>query len=135
MLTVVWTSEVPHQSGSGGLARRGRRGTLMLMTRRDQEPIQDVELQDAVHQADIYDAIAVAASDAHAVLDTVLGASDPDAARRALQDRYGFTAAQAWAVMDLQVRRLTSSDLRTFEERRRELAARIAVLEQGRDGA
>lgn len=47
----------------------------------------------------IYQALTVAADDAHTVLDAVVGASDPDAARRALELRYGFTETQAWAVM------------------------------------
>lgn len=50
-------------------------------------------------QLHIYQALTVAADDAHTVLDAVVGASDPDAARRALELRYGFTETQAWAVM------------------------------------
>jgi DNA gyrase/topoisomerase IV subunit A len=52
----------------------------------------------------------VAANDAHGTLDAMLGASDPDTAGRALQQRYGFTELQATAVMDMQFRRVTALD-------------------------
>jgi DNA gyrase subunit A len=91
------------------------------------------ELRNARLQMLIYEAIAIAASDAHTVLATVMGASAPEAAGRALQDRYGFTEVQASAVMDVQFRRLTSTYLHKIEEYRHELAARVSVLE-GRPG-
>ena len=94
----------------------------------------DDERRNALLQMQIYEAIAIAANDAHAVLDSVLNASDPDAARRALEDRYGFTETQAQVVMDLQFRRLTATDRHTFEQHRQELAARVAVLDESVGG-
>lgn len=51
------------------------------------------------------------------------------AAREALRDRFGFTEAQAQAVLDLRFRKLTSTDLRAIGEHRQELVARVALLE------
>lgn len=69
------------------------------------------------------------------MLDAILGASDPDVARRALEHRYGFTEMQAWAVMDVQFRRKTAMDRKKIERGRREFAARVADLEEEVDGA
>ena len=60
----------------------------------------------------------------------MLSASAPDAAFRALKHRYAFTEVQATAVMDVQFRRMTSTDRRNIEQKRHELAARVAVLEE-----
>jgi DNA gyrase/topoisomerase IV subunit A len=49
----------------------------------------------------------------------MLGASDPDTAGRALQQRYGFTELQATAVMEMQFRRVTALDREKIEHRRR----------------
>lgn len=100
------------------------------MTRRDPDLTPEVDLQNALRQVEIYEAIATAANDAHAVLDIMLGASDPEAAHRALVDRYDYTEVQAWAVMEVQFRRLTSSDRRKIEQRHRELGELVAVLER-----
>lgn len=99
-----------------------------------EHPAED-ELGNARQQLQIYDAIVIAAHDAHAVLDTMLIASDPDAARRSLEDRYGFTETQSWAVMDVQFRRLTVTDRLKIERRHQELAAQVAVLEEDLGGA
>jgi DNA gyrase/topoisomerase IV subunit A len=104
-------------------------GTLLTMTDRDPELSTDVELRNTHYQLQIYEAIAVATNDAHGALDAVLGASDPDAARRALQHRYGFTELQATAVMDMQFRRVTAIDREKIEQRHQELAARVTALE------
>ena len=107
--------------------------TLTRMTSEDPtypEFTDDDERRNALQQMRIYEAIVVAANDAHAVLDIVLNASAPDAACRALEDRYGFTETQARAVMDLQIRRLTSADRHTFEQHHQELSARVAVLDE-----
>ena len=91
----------------------GTRGTLARMTSEHPtypERTTDDERRNALLQMQIYLALGMAANDAHAVLDSVLSASDPDAARRALEDRYEFTERQAQAVMDLPFGRLTSTD-------------------------
>jgi DNA gyrase subunit A len=106
------------------------RGTLTLMTNRDPVRQPEIELQDALRQLHIYEAIATAASDAHAVLDIVLNAADPEAANRALIDRYAFSEVQAWAVMDVQFRRLTSADRRKIKQRHLELSEHVASLER-----
>ena len=99
------------------------------MTGRDPDLTAGVELRNTLYELQVYEAIAVAASDAHGTLGAMLGASDPDTACRALQQRYGFTELQALAVMDMQFRRVTARDREKVEQRRQELAARVLVLE------
>jgi DNA gyrase subunit A len=103
---------------------------LTAMTSRDPDRNPEAELQDALRQLPIDQAIATAASDAHAVLDIVLNAADAEAANRALVVRYGFSEVQAWAVMDVQFRRLTSVDRRKIEQRHLELSEHVAALER-----
>lgn len=86
------------------------------------------DLRIARQQLHIYDAIVTAANDAHAVLDIVLEAADPDAAHRELRSRYGFSEVQAWAVLDVQFRRVTSVDRLKVEQRLHELEAHAAAL-------
>ena len=111
------------------------RGMLTSMTSRDPELTADVELRNALYQLQVYEAIAIAANDAHGVLDVMLSASDSAAARRALEQGYGFTEVQACAVMDVQFRRMTSMDRRKIEQRHHELVAQVAVLEEELGGA
>lgn len=99
------------------------------MTDRDPDFSAEDELQSLRDQLHIYDAVAVAADQAHAVLDVMLEAADPDAAHRALRRRYGFTEPQAWAVIELQFRRITALDRQKIDQRRAEIAARAAVVE------
>ena len=99
------------------------------MANGDPELTAEVELRNASDQLQIYEAFVVATSDAHGTLDAMLAASDPDSARRALQQRYGFTEVQAVAVMDLQLRRVTASDREKIEQLRQELAERVMFLE------
>jgi DNA gyrase/topoisomerase IV subunit A len=100
------------------------------MTDRDADLTADDELRSVREQLHVYDAIVVAANDAHAALDVVLDASDPDAARHALELRYGFTETQAWAVLEVQFRRMTALDRQKIEDRRDELVSRAAALEE-----
>ena len=100
------------------------------MTSRDREFSPEEDLQDVLRQVQIYEAIATAASDAHAALDIMLTAADPEAANRALVDRYAFTEVQAWAVMDVQFRRLTATDREKVEQRHHELGERVKDLER-----
>lgn len=97
---------------------------------RDPESDPEADLQDVLRQVHIYEAIATAASDARAVLDVMLTAADPEAANRALVDRYAFTEVQAWAVMDVQFRRLTVTDRKKIEQRLHELRERVNDLER-----
>jgi DNA gyrase subunit A len=105
------------------------------MTPRDPELSADDELQSLQYQVQVYEALAVAIGDARAVVDAMLEASNPEAARQALERRYGFTEMQARAVMELQFRRVTALDRQRIEQRRHELAARVAVLEEELGGA
>jgi DNA gyrase subunit A len=99
------------------------------MTDRDPDYSAEDELRNLRDQLHIYDSIVVAAGDAHGVLDTVMEASDPDAAQWSLRQRYGFTETQAWAVMDVQFRRMTALDRQKIEQRRAEIAGRAADVE------
>ena len=106
-----------------------------LMTPRDPELSADDELRSLQYQLQVYEALAVAIGDAHAALDAMLEASDPEAARQELERRYGFTEMQATAVMEMQFRRVTALEGQKIEQRRHELAARVAVLEEELGGA
>ena len=99
------------------------------MTGRDPELTADVELRDALYQLQVYEALAVATNDAHGALDAILGASDSESGRRALEERFGFTEMQATAVLDLQFRRVTEIDRQKIEQRRQELCDRVLLLE------
>lgn len=99
------------------------------MTGRDPELTADVELRNTLHQLQVYEALAVATNDAYAALDSMLGASDPESGRRALEQRFGFTEMQATAVLDMQFRRVTAIDRQKIEQRRQELADRVQVLD------
>lgn len=99
------------------------------MTSRDPEFSLDAQLRDASYELQIWEAVDVAANDAHGALDAVMRASDPDAASRALHQRYGFTEVQARAVLDMQFRRVTAIDREKIVQRRQELATRVKVLE------
>jgi DNA gyrase/topoisomerase IV subunit A len=97
---------------------------------RDPESDPEADLLDVLRQVHIYEAIATAANDARAVLDVMLTAADPQAANRALVERYAFTEVQAWAVMDVQFRRLTATDRKKIEQRLHELGERVKDLER-----
>lgn len=72
------------------------------MTGRDPELTADVELRNTVCQLQVYGALAVATNEAHAALDAMPGARDPESASRALEQ---------------------------IEQRRQELADRVLVLQ------
>jgi DNA gyrase subunit A len=105
------------------------------MPKRDPESILANDLPIARQQLDVYEAISIAASDAHAVLEVILTASNSAAARAALHQRYGFTDVQSSAVMDLQFRRMTSEGREVLERHRGEVVAEVAALEAEVDGA
>jgi DNA gyrase subunit A len=107
-----------------------RHGTLSIMPDRDPKLTADVELRNARYQSVIYEAIAVAMSDPHTVLEMVLMASDPAAATRALQERFDISEPQALAVLDMQFRRVTAADRAKIEQRRQELAERVRDLKE-----
>ena len=58
----------------------------------------------------------------------LLQADDPDSAKTALRERFGFDEAQAQAVMDLQFRRATARDRHRIESRHREISEQLAFL-------
>lgn len=45
-------------------------------------------------------------------------------------DRYGFTEVQAWAVMEVQFRRLTATDREKIEQRHHDLGEWVKDLER-----
>lgn len=97
------------------------------MPRRDLESILANDLPIARQQLEVYEAISVAASDAHAVLEVILAASNSAVARAGLQQRYVFTEVQSSAVTDMQFRRMTSEDREVLERRREEVVAEAAA--------
>jgi len=102
------------------------------MANRDPELGAEEVMQDLLRQVHIYEAVSTAASDAHAVLDVMFSAADPRAASRALMDRYGFSEVQAWAVIELQFRRMTAADRTKIERRLEELGGQVRELQRQR---
>lgn len=97
------------------------------MPRNEEIPLA-IEIQRTEEEIHIYEGLAIALHDAHAVLDVVLESEDPDSAEIALRDRLGLDGVQVRAVMDLQFRRGTQRDRERIGDRRRELTEHLAYL-------
>src|SRR3954454_14075916 len=87
-----------------------------------------LELQRTEEELHMYDGLARAMRDPHTILDAMLQAEDPGVARGALRERLDLAEVPAMGVLDLQFRRATRRERRRIEERRQELADRLAHL-------
>lgn len=74
----------------------------------------------------IYDALTRAAADLHGLVDVVAGASDRARAAEAVQQRFDLDQHQAWAVLDMQLVRLTVEDRAHLEGERQSMLAQLA---------
>ena len=99
------------------------------MPSRNHELPLHAELERTREETSLYDAIAVAVRDPHAILDVLLQAEGPEEARSLLQARFGFTEIQARAVLDLQFFRVSQVARKRIEDHREELVAHRAYLE------
>ena len=98
------------------------------MPPRNEEQTLAVDVELTRDSLRLYEALVTMMQQPHAFLDVLLQADDPDAAKTALRERFGFDDVQASAVMDLQFRRATARDRHRIEDRRRELSEQLAAL-------
>jgi DNA gyrase subunit A len=83
------------------------------------------DLRKAEERAHLLDGLLVAIANIDEVVDLIKGAGSPAEAKKGLEERFGLTALQAQAVLDMQLQRLTGLETAKLREERQELAARI----------
>jgi len=87
------------------------------------------DLQKARERAHILEGLRIALQFLDEVIRTIRQAQDTDAARQALMQRFGLTQAQAQAILEMQLRRLSALERERLEEEYRNLQQTIADLE------
>ncbi|WP_096435206.1 DNA topoisomerase IV subunit A [Alteribacter populi] len=95
-----------------------------VVTRRTQ-----FDLRKAQERQHIVEGLIKAISILDDVIATIRASKDKGDAKRALQEAYGFTEAQAEAIVTLQLYRLTNTDITTLEKESEELKKQIEKLE------
>ena len=86
-------------------------------------------LRKAEERKHIVEGLRVAIGAIDEVVAIVRGASDPDEAKRGLIDRFALSKAQAQAIVDMRLGRLTGLEREKLEEEYRNLVAEIENLE------
>ncbi|GGE40584.1 DNA topoisomerase 4 subunit A [Pullulanibacillus camelliae] len=87
------------------------------------------ELQKAKDRSHIVEGLIHAVSILDEVIDTIRASKDKKDAKENLSKAYGFTDAQAEAIVNLQLYRLTNTDIQTLQKEADELEKTIARLE------
>ncbi|MCS7220639.1 MAG: DNA gyrase subunit A [Anaerolineae bacterium] len=87
------------------------------------------ELNRARERAHILEGLRIALQFLDEVITLIRQAESADAARTALMSRFGLTAVQAQAILDLQLRRLAALERQKIEDEYREVRTHIAYLE------
>lgn len=95
-----------------------------VVTRRSQ-----YELAKAQERRHIVEGLIKAISILDDVIATIRASKDKRDAKTNLIEKYGFTEPQSEAIVNLQLYRLTNTDIRTLQEEAEELEKRIAELE------
>jgi DNA gyrase subunit A len=95
-----------------------------VITRRTQ-----FDLDKAKGRAHILDGLLIALNNLDAVIKTIRGSADVDAARAGLMKRFKLSEIQARAILDMQLRRLAALERQKIEDEHKEVMARIAELE------
>ena len=88
------------------------------------------DLARARERAHILEGLVVALDHLDEVIALIRGAADPQTANRDLQSRFGLSEAQAQAILDLRLQRLTSLERDKIVEEHRQTLALIAHLEE-----
>jgi DNA gyrase subunit A len=96
-----------------------------VLTRRSQ-----YELRQAERRLHILEGLLVALKNLDAVIKLIRASRDADSARTGLMDRFGLTEAQAHAILELTLRRLTSLEREKIEQEHKEIQDAIARLKQ-----
>jgi DNA gyrase subunit A len=94
-----------------------------VVTRRTQ-----FELARAEARAHILDGLLIALDKLDAVIKLIRGSKDPDAAREGLIEKFKLTRAQAQAILDMRLQRLTALEADKIKEEHKELVKRIKEL-------
>lgn len=95
-----------------------------VITRRTQ-----FELARARHREHVLEGLLIALANLDEVIRTIREAADADDARDQLMSRFGLTEIQSQAILDMQLRRLAALERQKIEDEHREVAERIANLE------
>jgi hypothetical protein len=88
----------------------------------------EVLLEATEQRLRLFDGLAEALVDPHALLDIMLGARDAEDARSTLQERFGFDVHQAQMILDHQLLRLTGAGRARMLTEQADLHARAADL-------
>ncbi len=94
-----------------------------VVTRRTQ-----FDLRKAEERAHILRALIVAIDNIDEVISIILGSRDTKSAKNALMDRFGFDDVQSQAIVDMQLKRLTSLEIQDLRKELEELEALIIHL-------
>ncbi|KGX92034.1 DNA topoisomerase IV subunit A [Pontibacillus halophilus JSM 076056 = DSM 19796] len=87
------------------------------------------DLRKAKERAHIVEGLMKAISILDEVIATIRASKDKGDAKNRISEAYGFTEAQAEAIVNLQLYRLTNTDITSLQEEEAELKKRIADLE------
>ena len=94
-----------------------------VITRRTQHQLSRAEAR-----AHILEGLLTALDNLDAVIKLIRGSADPDIARDGLIDKFGLTRAQAQAILDMRLQRLTALEADKIKEEHAELTKRIGEL-------
>jgi DNA gyrase subunit A len=97
---------------------------LEVITRRTQ-----FELEKARARAHVLEGLLIALANLDDVIQTIRESPDADVAKERLISRFGLSAIQAQAILDMQLRRLAALERQKIEEEHRNLLELIAHLE------
>jgi DNA gyrase subunit A len=86
------------------------------------------ELRKALERAHVLEGYLIALDNLDEVIALIRGASDNDAAREQLMQRFSLSEIQAQAILDLRLRQLTGLERKRIEDEHADLLERIAEL-------
>ncbi|MBW1981066.1 MAG: DNA gyrase subunit A [Deltaproteobacteria bacterium] len=86
------------------------------------------ELRKAEERAHILEGLKIALENIDAIIELIKRAENPKAAKGQLQERYGFSDAQAQAILDMRLQRLTGLERERIIEEHKNLLQEIARL-------
>ncbi|GGC98189.1 DNA topoisomerase IV subunit A [Pontibacillus salipaludis] len=89
----------------------------------------EYELRKAKERAHIVEGLIKAISILDEVITTIRSSNDKQDAKQRLMEEYGFTEPQSEAIVNLQLYRLTNTDITSLEKEAEELNKRISELE------
>lgn len=89
----------------------------------------EYELNKAQERAHILEGYKIALDNLDEVIKIIRGSDNPTDAREALMDRFEFSEAQAQAILDMRLQRLTSMEIKKVVEEYKEILKTISRLE------